>query len=152
MTPKQFHDVVMSFPETVATVSYGKLAVYKAFGAFFTRLRSEDDSIVLWVGDFDAREVLLEADPQTFHLTDHYRSQPWILARLKRMDAKSLRGYLTRHWRKKAPKTWLKAWDAAQAADRAAEPSTRTPRSRTASKAVEPKLTKRTTTKTKGGK
>ena len=114
MTPKQFHDVVMSFPETVETVSYGNMAVYKAFKTFFTRLRVEDDSIVLWVGDFDQREMLLEADPQTFHLTDHYRSQPWILARLKRMDAKTLRGYLTQQWRNKAPKNWLKTWDAAQ--------------------------------------
>ncbi|MEP7209575.1 MAG: MmcQ/YjbR family DNA-binding protein [Alphaproteobacteria bacterium] len=115
MTPRSFHAVVMSFPETVETVSYGNMKVYKAFGTFFTRLRVEDASIVLWVGDFDQREVLLEADPETFHLTEHYRSQPWILARLKRMDAKTLRGYLTQHWRKKAPKKWLKAWDAGQA-------------------------------------
>ena len=119
MTPKQFHDLVMSFPETVETVSYGHMAVYKAFGSFFTRLRSEDDSIVVWVGDFDQREVLLEADPETFHLTDHYRSRPWILARLKRIDAKTLRGYLTRQWRDKAPKTWLKTWDAAQVGETA---------------------------------
>ena len=114
MTPKQFHEVVMSFPETVETVSYGHMKVCKAFGTFFTRLREEDASIVLWVGDFDQRDVLMEADPETFHLTDHYRSQPWILVRLKRMDAKTLRGYLTSHWRKKAPKKWLKAWDAEQ--------------------------------------
>jgi hypothetical protein len=115
MTPKSFHDVVMSFPETVETVSYGNMKVYKAFGTFFTRLRDEDDSIVLWAGDFDQRDMLLEADPETFHITDHYRSKPWILARLKRMDAKTLRGYLTPHWRKKAPKTWLRTWDASQA-------------------------------------
>jgi hypothetical protein len=35
-----------------------------------------------------------------------------VLARLKRVDARTLRGYLTQHWRKKAPKKWLKAWDA----------------------------------------
>jgi hypothetical protein len=114
MTPKAFHNLVMSFPETVQTTSYGAMPVYKAFGTFFTRLREEDASIVLWVGDFDRREILLEADPETFHLTDHYRSQPWILARLKRMDAKTLRGYLTQHWRGKAPKKWLKTWDAEQ--------------------------------------
>jgi hypothetical protein len=112
MTSKAFHDVVMSFPETVEAISYGKMPVYKAFGTFFTRLRAEDDSIVLWIGDFEQRDMLLEADPDTFHITDHYRSQPWVLARLKRVDARTLRGYLTQHWRKKAPKKWLKAWDA----------------------------------------
>jgi hypothetical protein len=111
MTPKQFHDVVMGFPETVAATSYG-MPSYKCFGKFFTRLRSEDDSIVLGPVDFDERDMLMAAEPQTFHLTDHYRGYPWVLARLNRVDAKTLRVYLTRQWRKCAPKKWLKAWDA----------------------------------------
>lgn len=123
MTPKQFHALVASFPETVKARSYGHMEVYKAFGTFFTRLRAEDDSIVLWIGDFDQRDMLLEADPATFHLTDHYRGQPWVLARLKHMDAKTLRGYLTRQWRGKAPRKWLRTWDAAQASAQAASAS-----------------------------
>ena len=34
-----------------------------------------------------------------------------LVARLKRLDVKTLRGYLTRQWRHNAPKKWLKAWD-----------------------------------------
>ena len=76
-----------------------------------SRLRSEDDSVVLGQVPFEEREMLCEADPDTFHFTDHYRNYPMVLARLKRLDAKMLCGYLMRQWRHNAPKKWLKAWD-----------------------------------------
>ena len=110
MGPKQFHDVVLGFPHTELSKSYGQPA-YKAFGKFLTRLRSEDDSVVLGRVSFDEREMLCAADPETFHFTDHYRNYPMVLARLKRLDAKTLRGYLDRQWRHNAPKKWLRAWD-----------------------------------------
>ena len=110
MGPKQFHDVIMGFPETELSTSYGKPA-YKAFGKFLTRLRHEDDSVVLGQVGLDEREMLCEADPETFHFTDHYRNYPYVLARLKRLDAKTLRSYVERQWRHNAPKKWLKAWD-----------------------------------------
>jgi hypothetical protein len=60
----------------------------------------------------DERDMLCEADPATFHFTDHYKDYPYVLARLEKLDAKTLRGYLTRQWRHNAPKKWLKAWEA----------------------------------------
>lgn len=111
MTPAKFHELVMSFPHTELGASHG-FPAYKAFGKFFTRLRPEDDSVVLGQVTVDEREILCEADPQTFHFTDHYRNYSFVLARLKRIDARRLRGYLERQWRHNAPKKWLKAWDA----------------------------------------
>lgn len=113
MTPKQFHDVVSAFPQVTKEAHYGQPS-YKAFGKFFTRLRSEDDSVVIGHVPFDERDMLCEADPETFHFTDHYRNYPYVLARLKRIDAKRLRGYLERTWRANAPKKWLKAWEAGE--------------------------------------
>lgn len=111
MTPKRFHELVLAFPEVEAGTSYG-MPAYKAFGKFFTRLRSEDDSIVIGGVPHVEREILLEADPDVFHLTDRYRSGPWVLARLKPLDVKRAHHYLQRYWRSRAPKTWLKAYDA----------------------------------------
>ncbi len=110
MGPKQFHELVMGFPEMEYTTSYGQPA-YKAFGKFLTRLRAEDGSVVLGQVSLDEREIICEADSETFHVTDHYRNYPYVLARLKRIDAKTLRGYLMRQWRHNAPKKWLKAGD-----------------------------------------
>ena len=130
MGPKQFHDVVMSFPETETGTSYGH-ASYKSFGKFLTRLRDEDDSVVLGRVPLDEREMLLEADPETFHITDHYKSYPYVLARLKRLDAKTLRGYLTRQWRHNAPKKWLKVWDEGQAPVAKAAAKAKAPKTKT---------------------
>lgn len=111
MTPKQFHELVSTFPHTELSTAYGEPA-YKAFGKFLTRLRSEDASVVLGQVPIEEREIICEADPETFHFTDHYRNYPYVLARLKRLDARTLRGYLTRQWRHNAPAKWLKAFDA----------------------------------------
>jgi hypothetical protein len=70
--------------------------------------------VVLGQVPFDEREMICEADPETFHVTDHYKNYPYVLARLKKLDVKTLRGYLTRQWRHNAPKTWLKKFDAGE--------------------------------------
>lgn len=111
MTETEFRALCLSFPETEEGTSYGH-ASYKAFGKFLTRLRTEDNSVVIGCVGFDEREIMLEADPETFHLTDHYRNYPYVLARLNRMKREDLRHLLERQWRKNAPKRWLKAWDA----------------------------------------
>lgn len=134
MTPKQFHDVAGAFPHTEYSTSYGHPA-WKAFGKFFTRLRSEDDSVVLGQIPFDERDFLCAADPETFHFTDHYRSYPMVLARLKRLKADELRGYLERQWRHNAPKKWLKVWDTKSGKDGTPLPAAARPaRTRTAKK------------------
>ena len=113
MTPRQFHDVAGSFPETEFGTSYG-MPSWKAFGKFFTRLRAEDNSVVLGQVPLDERDMLCEADPALFHFTAHYKDYPAVLARLEKLDAKTLRGYLARQWRHNAPKKWLKAWEAGE--------------------------------------
>ena len=111
--PRQFHDVVMGIPETEFATSCGQPA-YRALGRFFTRLRTEDGRVVLGIVAFDEREMLCGADPDTFHFTDHYREYPIVLGRPKRLDSRTLKGYLTRQWRHNAPKTWLKKLDAGE--------------------------------------
>lgn len=61
----------------------------------------------------DEREMLCEADPDTFFFTDHFRNYPYVLAHLQGLETEQLRGFLNRTWRKNAPKAWLKAWDKA---------------------------------------
>ncbi len=114
MTPEEFKALCLSFPEVEAGTSYGRPS-FKAFGRFMTRLREEDGSVVIGCVDFDEREMLCEAEPDTFFFTDHYRNYPIVLARLAKMDADRLRSLLTRQWRKNAPKRWLKVHDADEA-------------------------------------
>lgn len=111
MTRDQAEALILSFPEVEEGTSYGRPA-YKAFGKFFTRFRREDGAIVLGGVPHDERDMLCEADPETFFFTDHFRNYPYVLARLPGLEPDQLRGFLTRTWRKNAPKAWLKAHDA----------------------------------------
>lgn len=111
MTRDEAHALILSFPQTEEGASHGRPA-YKAFGKFFTRFRREDGAIVLGCVPHDERDMLCEIDPDTFFFTDHFRNYPYVLAHLEGLETEQLRGFLTRTWRKNAPKAWLKAWDA----------------------------------------
>ena len=103
LTKAQIKKIVLSFPGAIEKPSYGKPA-FLIEKKFFTRLRADDDSLVLFVGSIDERDMLIEADPALFHITDHYKSYPTVLARISKLDAKTLRGMLERRWREIAPK------------------------------------------------
>ncbi|MEJ0064045.1 MAG: hypothetical protein WDM85_00425 [Caulobacteraceae bacterium] len=75
---------------------------------FFTRLRRDDASLVLMEVSFDEREMLIEAEPQTFHFTAHYKDYPAVLARMATLHPGSFRNFLERRWRKIAPKKAVK--------------------------------------------
>ena len=104
----QFENIALSFEGVEKGASYGKPAFLLA-KKFFTRLRDEDASAVLFVGSLDEREMLMEVEPDIFHVTSHYKDYPIVLARLSKLDANTLRGMLHRHWLHIAPKNLVKA-------------------------------------------
>jgi hypothetical protein len=108
MTDEDFKALVLSLPETAEGTSYGRPS-FKACGKFLTRLRSEDDSVVVYVDSLDQRDMLMEAEPATFHITDHYRNYPIVLARLANVDPVWLKSALTRRWRAIVPSKLAKA-------------------------------------------
>ena len=112
MTPDEVREIVMSFPGAEESMSYGQPA-YKVNGKFFTRLRRDDQSMVLMDVSFDEREMLMEAEPGTFHFTAHYKDYPCVLARITSLHPGSLHNFLERRWRKIAPKKLVKERDAA---------------------------------------
>lgn len=113
MTQDEMEAIVMAFPGAEKGVSYGRPS-YKLNGKFFTRLRREDDSMVLLEVGFDEREMLIEAEPATFHFTAHYKDYPSVLARIATLHPGSFRNFLERRFRKIAKKTDVKAWEAAR--------------------------------------
>jgi hypothetical protein len=114
MTHDEMEAIVMAFPGAEKGVSYGSPS-YKVNGKFFTRLRRDDQSMVIMDISFDEREMLMEAEPATFHLTPHYKDYPCVLARMGSLHPGSFRNFLDRRWRKIAPKKLVKEYDAANA-------------------------------------
>lgn len=103
--------IVLSFPGVEEGASYRQPA-FLVKGKFLTRLRKDDASLVLMEVGFDEREMLMEAEPETFHVTAHYKDYPAVLARIASLHPGSLRGFIERRWRKLAPRSVVKAYDA----------------------------------------
>ncbi|MBI3676444.1 MAG: MmcQ/YjbR family DNA-binding protein [Proteobacteria bacterium] len=102
----QMKKIVLSFALAEEGKSYGYPS-FKVNGKFFTRLRDEDNSLVLTVGSIDERDLLLQANPRLFHITDHYKNYPAVLARMEKLDAKTFKHMLEQHWRTLVPKKLL---------------------------------------------
>ncbi len=112
MTLEEMREIALSFPGAEEGTSYGQPA-FLVNKKFFTRLRREDQSLVLLEISFDEREMLIEAEPATFPVTAHYRDYPAVLARMASLHPGSFRNFLDRRWRKIAPKKLVKERDAA---------------------------------------
>ena len=114
MTLDEMREIALSFPGASEGMSYGRPS-FLVNKKFFTRLRREDNSLVLLEVSFDEREMLMEAEPETFHFTAHYKDYPSVLARLETLHPGSVRSFLERRWRKIAPKKLVREWDVANA-------------------------------------
>ena len=68
-----------------------------------THRSAEPETLVVRTG-FDERACLLEDAPETYYLTDYYRSHPVVLVRLSRIDRDALRDLLSVSWRLTVPK------------------------------------------------
>jgi hypothetical protein len=85
---------VSALHEVEEGTSYGTPA-WRHRGKLLARLHQDGESIVLKVGN-ETRDHLLQADPQTFFVTDHYIGYPTVLARLERLSAADLKKLLVR--------------------------------------------------------
>jgi hypothetical protein len=59
---------------------------------------AEPDSLAVRI-DFEQRDELISADPDTYYLTDHYVDYPVVLVRLSRIHPDALRDLLGAAWR-----------------------------------------------------
>ena len=86
--------VARALPDVEEGTSY-RTPAWRHRGKLLARLHQDGESIVLKVGD-ETRDHLLQADPQTFFVTDHYRGYPYVLAHLDRLNADDLRKLIER--------------------------------------------------------
>jgi len=77
--------------------SYGTPA-FKVRGELFVRMHQDGESLVVRT-DFEQREELMAADPETYYITDHYLNYEWILIRLSRVQPDALRDLIRMAWR-----------------------------------------------------
>ncbi|MBU1324944.1 MAG: MmcQ/YjbR family DNA-binding protein [Alphaproteobacteria bacterium] len=108
MTADEIDALVMALPGAERSTAYGE-PCWRIAGKFFARLRAEDASLALDVGDRERRDMLVEMEPEVFHLTDHYRAWSYVLIRIAGVDRAWLETELKARWRKVVPAALRKA-------------------------------------------
>ena len=103
-------ELAKRFPGVEIGTSYRTPAL-KVKGKFMARLRTEAEGWLAIRCEFLVRDMLLEAAPDVFHLTDHYRNYPAILVDLKRIEKAALLDVLEQAWRMTAPKKLIREYD-----------------------------------------
>jgi hypothetical protein len=81
--------IALSLPGAEERLWFRHMCVF-IHDRFLTRVNDKEDAVVLQVGSMEMRAVMLEAEPTLFFVTDHYRSFPFVLARLKALSKESL--------------------------------------------------------------
>jgi len=107
---KAAFELAKRFPGVELDTSYGTPAL-KVKGKFMARLRTEAEGWLAIRCEFLLRDILLNAQPDVFHLTDHYRNYPFILVDLKKITKGALLDILEQGWRMSASKKLLREYD-----------------------------------------
>ena len=106
----QVRKMLLALPGVEEGPCYGTPG-FRVRKKFLTRLHQAGDSMVVKVGSIDERDMLIEADPKVFHITEHYRNYPALLVRISAVKPDVLRAMFERNWREIAPKRLLQEYD-----------------------------------------
>jgi hypothetical protein len=94
LTKSEARKIALAIPGASEGPYFGKPSIFVGEG-FLCRVHDKEDAVVIIVGSMEMRDVMLEAEPELFYITDHYRNFPTVLARLKALDKKTLKDLLT---------------------------------------------------------
>lgn len=93
--------LALALPAVEEGLSYGTPG-FRVAGKFLARLKEDGETLAVRI-DFDTRDALMQSDPDTFFITDHYRGYPALLVRLETVGETRLRRLLEEAWRFSAP-------------------------------------------------
>ena len=89
-------------PGVEAVTKYDGSPLLKVDGMFMAGLAmhpSAEPGTLVVRARLEEREQLIEEAPETYYLTEHYRSYPLVLVRLSQVGADALRDLLSVSWR-----------------------------------------------------
>jgi hypothetical protein len=104
-------DIAEQLPGVEATRAYGTPCI-KVDGKIMARLRSESEGGLALRCDFPDRQMLMQADPVTFYVTDHYLNWPMVLINLAEVRWAAMPGLIESAWRMVASKKRIAEFEA----------------------------------------
>jgi len=93
ITRAQGWKIALAIPGTVEVLWFRKPAVF-LHDQFLTKVHDKEEAMTLRVSSMEMRDMMLEAEPELFYITDHYRNFPFVLARLSALTPKTLKEIL----------------------------------------------------------
>lgn len=112
MTYDDLIAICLDYPGVTQAVTHGTPSI--KLGTKFILREREPGIIALQRPSIDERDMLLEADPGRFFITEHYRDYPYVLIRLADIDEDQFRGLFETIWRAKATKRQISAYELAR--------------------------------------
>ena len=86
---KEGWKIALGFPGAEEVLWFNKPAVFLC-GEFLTKVHDKEEAMTFRVSSMEMRDMMLEAEPELFYITDHYRNFPFVLARLSALTPKML--------------------------------------------------------------
>jgi hypothetical protein len=85
--------IMLAIPGTDERLWFNQPSVF-IHDRFLAKTHHKEDAVTLQVGSMEMRDMMLEAEPELFYITDHYRSFPFVLIRLSALTKTVLKEIL----------------------------------------------------------
>ena len=85
--------IMLSIPGTDERLWFNQPSVF-IHDRFLAKAHHKEDAVTLQVGSMEMRDMMLEAEPKLFYITDHYRKFPFVLIRLSALTKTVLKEML----------------------------------------------------------
>jgi hypothetical protein len=85
--------IMLSIPGTDERLWFNQPSVFIR-DRFLAKTHHKEDAVTLQVGSMEMRDMMLEAEPGLFYITDHYRKFPFVLIRLSALTKAVLKDML----------------------------------------------------------
>ncbi len=104
--------LALAFPGVEESLTFGTPSL-KVSGKLLAQIWKDGESLILSM-DILERDLRIQAEPDLFFITDHFRDWPSVLVRISQIDDDGLSDLIERAWRRRAPKKQVRAYDAVQ--------------------------------------
>jgi len=97
MTFDSVRALARKFPDLAEGTTYGTPAILlgKRMVACIPNHKSAEPGSLAVRVDFEQRDALLQDDPETYYVKEHYLNYPVVLVRMARLSEDQLRGLIT---------------------------------------------------------
>lgn len=93
LTKAEARRIMLAIPGTDERLWFREPSVF-IHDRFLAKTHKKEDAVTLQVASMEMRDMMLEAEPKLFYITDHYRNFPFVLIRLKALTARVLKDIL----------------------------------------------------------